>query len=185
MDIISHSAWSFLAAKAINVKKVERPLRPWHVVFWGIAPDLFSFAIFFFWVIKSIAFGETSPELVPSGTDEPVVDGKYSISMVTAALYSMSHSIIIFFAIFVIVLLLRRRPYWEMLGWGLHILIDVPTHSYHFYPTPVLWPLSEWKFDGISWATPWLIIANYCALIMVIATIFLERYVIQLRKRKK
>ncbi len=57
----------------------------------------------------------------------------------------------------------RRFPY-ELLGWLLHILIDIPTHSYSFYPTPFLWPISQYKFDGISWGTPWFMIVNYSSL---------------------
>lgn len=55
-----------------------------------------------------------------------------------------------------------------MLAWGVHILVDIPTHSYRFYPTPFLWPLSGWKFNGFSWGTPWFIVVNYGALLLTI-----------------
>jgi len=66
----------------------------------------------------------------------------------------------------------KRVPF-ELLGWLLHILIDIPTHSYSFYPTPFLWPISQFKFDGISWAIPWFMIANYSALALVFLSLFL------------
>jgi len=39
--------------------------------------------------------------------------------------------------------------------------------SYKFYPTPFLWPISGWKFDGLSWADPWFMLFNYAAIIIV------------------
>ena len=68
-----------------------------------------------------------------------------------------------------------------MLGWGLHILIDIPTHSYQFYPTPLLWPVSSWKFNGFSWTTPWFIIVNYLAILLVYALL----YILRKRRRQK
>ena len=57
----------------------------------------------------------------------------------------------------------RRMP-WEMGGWLLHILIDIPTHSYQFYPTPLCWPISGWKFNGFSWGNAYFLAVNYFAL---------------------
>jgi membrane-bound metal-dependent hydrolase YbcI (DUF457 family) len=82
-------------------------------------------------------------------------------------LYSISHSAVVFFAVFSIAFLIFRRPIWELGGWLFHILLDIPTHSYRFYPTPFLWPLSDWKFGGFSWATPWFLVLNYTAIIAV------------------
>jgi len=40
----------------------------------------------------------------------------------------------------------------------------VPLHSYAFFPTPVLWPLSDWKFDGWQWMTPGILMTNFAFL---------------------
>lgn len=53
-----------------------------------------------------------------------------------------------------------------MSAWAIHILIDIPTHSDKFFPTQFLWPLSNYKFYGIIWATPWFMIINYGALVI-------------------
>jgi hypothetical protein len=50
---------------------------------------------------------------------------------------------------------------------GSHIVIDVFTHSADFYPTPVLYPLSDRTIDGLAWNRPELMIANYVALAIV------------------
>lgn len=37
-------------------------------------------------------------------------------------------------------------------AWLLHILLDMPTHARRRMGVRVLWPLSDWAVDGISWA---------------------------------
>jgi membrane-bound metal-dependent hydrolase YbcI (DUF457 family) len=93
------------------------------------------------------------------------------------SLYNISHSIIVFTIIFIIAYLLFKKPVWILGGWLLHILIDVPTHSYQFYPTPIFWPISSWKFDGFGWANEWFLIADAVLLIIV--------YFYLLRKERK
>jgi hypothetical protein len=55
----------------------------------------------------------------------------------------------------------------ELLGWVFHILIDIPTHTLRFFPTPFLWPISSYCASGISWANRWFLLANYSALAIV------------------
>lgn len=38
-----------------------------------------------------------------------------------------------------------------MLAWLAHILLDIPFHTKAYFPTKLLWPLSDFSFDGISW----------------------------------
>ncbi len=108
-----------------------------------------------------------------------------AIAYLTSSLYNISHSLIVFLFIFGLIILARRMfkkenvvmretdasprrrgplvP-WEMSGWLLHIILDVPTHSYAFYPTPIFWPLSGWKFQGFAWANPWFMAVNISAI---------------------
>jgi hypothetical protein len=82
-----------------------------------------------------------------------------------AYLYQYSHSLVIWAAVFIIVWIVSRRPRWELLGWALHILIDIPSHVIDFYPTPFLFPISEYRFPyGIQWSNMWYMIINYSAL---------------------
>jgi hypothetical protein len=43
---------------------------------------------------------------------------------------------------------------WPLAGvaWGLHILIDIPTHSRRHWAPQFLWPFSPMTVDGLSWA---------------------------------
>lgn len=60
-------------------------------------------------------------------------------------------------------------------AWFLHILMDIPTHTYRFYPTPFLWPVSDVKLNGFSWATPWFMIVNYSIIILIYLYFYLKK----------
>lgn len=82
-------------------------------------------------------------------------------------LYSFTHSLVAFAAVFLVLWAIRRRPVWIAGAWGLHILIDIPTHGLELFPTPFLWPLSTYRFDGVGWHHPAVIGVN--ALLLVVA----------------
>ena len=140
-------------------------------------PDLFAFTIMFSWLIWGLAFGHLKFADLPGPQSvEPSPANTLPIFRFTRLLYGLSHSAVIFILVFALVWLMQKKPVWELGAWLLHIFIDVPTHTYRFYSTPFLWPISEWKFDGFSWGTPWFMVVNYSAIIIVY---FL------LRRRKK
>ncbi|MEK7501160.1 MAG: hypothetical protein AAB642_03490 [Patescibacteria group bacterium] len=175
MDIFSHAFWTAVAAKGANSKIrylwEVKPLRIAWAAVWGIAPDVFAFAPLFVSLLLGLflGIGDLRWDNLPRPTDaEPFgPPGHLAIFRLTNTLYNISHSLVTFAVVFAAAWLLRRRARWEMLGWLLHIFIDVPTHSYRFYPTPVLWPLAGWKFDGIPWGTPWFFVLNLSAMALV------------------
>ncbi len=183
MDIFAHGLWTAAAAKAVNIKLAEKKQKllsiPW-TTFWGVFPDLFAFAIPFVYIFSGLLSGSLHLSDIPRPHQvEPPTAGTYRVIRLAQQLYNISHSAVIFAAVFLLAWLILRRPVWELCGWILHILIDIPTHSYQFYPTPVFWPLSSWKFtDGFSWSVPWFMIANYSAIVVVY-------YILFFRKRSK
>lgn len=185
MDVFSHGLWAGAATKALNLKlkkKNKKLLSFRRAVIWGMLPDVFSFAPVFFWLFyQSFTKGlspASYPEAVPDANEPMALRDGLPIFRLTAYFYNFSHSLIIFFLAFALVYLIFRRPAFEMGGWLLHVLIDIPTHSYRFYPTPFLWPVSGWKFNGFSWGQPWFIVLNYALL----ATVY---YLLRRRKNKK
>lgn len=168
MDTFSHGLWAGLSAKALG-SKIKQPLNFGKAFIWGVFPDLFAFTIPFVYLIGSSVFGNGDFHFgPPRELQEPAVTNGGWIFQLTPILYSLSHSLFVFALIFGIVSVIwmkrkKRIPY-EMLGWVLHILMDIPTHSYKFYPTPFLWPISEYKFDGISWGQTWFMVLNYSSL---------------------
>lgn len=159
MDIVSHGLYG--GASFFN--KSKRSF--WTAVWWGVFPDLFAFGTFFPFYVWEHGFppvvGRTpSPELIPS-----------YIHM----LYNFSHSLVVFITIFAVVWWWRDRPLYELLPWALHILMDIPTHNNHFFPTPFLYPISSYYINGISWGTKWFFISYWIILIAIYVYLFQKR----------
>ena len=178
MDILAHGLWAGTAAQAARRvfprAKEMRALSVWRTALWGVIPDLLSFAPLFLWLAAQIISGHDVSEFIqrPDAAEPPIPDGLF-IFHLTEALYNVSHSLVVIVAVIGVVFLLfrsriflRRFP-WEIGGLLFHVLVDIPTHSYEFYPTPLLWPLSSWKFDGFSWGNPWFMLANYSVLTLI------------------
>lgn len=175
MDVFSHGLWSAAIYKGANIKAKQR-MKTRLAVFFGVFPDVFSFVLLFIWMFWGLIFGGLNFSDFPApNMTEPARPDTLLIFKITNALYSFSHSLTMFFVVFSAAFLILKRITWEMFAWFLHILIDIPTHSYKFYPTPFLWPVSDFKFDGFSWSEPWFMILNYSALVIVF---------VLLRKRK-
>lgn len=165
MDILAHGLWTAAGATAAK-KNLKRKVRVGLAAFFGVFPDLFSFAVITVWYGVQFVSGRVIAGTLPEPSDvEPFSPDTLWIFRLTNLLYSMSHSVFVFLAIAAILFIFKRRVVWEMGGWLFHIIIDVLTHSYSFYPTPVLWPVSSWKFDGLSWDTPWFMAVNYLGLL--------------------
>ncbi len=157
MDILAHMLWANYGARAGN-KKLEKKKKPlinltW-VTFWGVFPDLFAFGIPMILAIPTIITNGFTLDRHHFG--------------ISATLYQYSHSLVIWAVVFSIVWIISKRPRLELLGWALHILIDIPSHAASFYPTPFLFPISEYKFlHGVSWGNKWYMIINYSLLLLV------------------
>lgn len=169
MDIFAHGLWA--AAGAAGAKrKWNIRIRPLHAAAWGMFPDLFAFTVP---VLLTFRDRWLHPELFPAGSHR---GGHFDLGW---QLYQVSHSLIVFGAVFGLAWVLFRRPVLAMLAWLLHVLIDIPTHTYRFFPTPFLWPLSDYRTSGISWGNRWFLIANYSGL----AAAYLALWLVRRRER--
>ncbi len=178
MDIFAHGLWTAALAKISNkLRKNRTPTKPIVAAFWGVFPDLFAFTHLFSYLILMSLFGGGGFVFFGKPDEvEPPHNGAWVFHL-ASALYQISHSLIIFVIVFGVVWCIRKKPYYELLGWLLHIIIDIPTHSYDFYPTPLLWPVSSWKFQyGISWGTSWFMKVNYLSLFAVYAYLLIDRF---------
>jgi hypothetical protein len=96
-------------------------------------------------------------------------------------LYQYSHSLVIWAVVFLVVWAFYKRPRYELLGWALHILIDIPSHALSFYPTPFLFPISDYRFPyGIQWSNQVFMLINYSALLIVWGSILVKGLVAKL-----
>ncbi len=176
MDIFAHALWTSAGARGVNESflKKHRVSVAW-TAFWGIFPDLFAFSFGFIQLFFYLILGKIT--LAAIETDHHIVPGFSSAH----TLYQYSHSLVIWAAVFLIVWIIRKRPQYTLLGWALHILIDIPSHAATFYPTPFLFPLSDYKFlNGISWSNKWYMLINYSSLLIVFGYMLIS----DLRKKR-
>ncbi len=151
MDIFSHGLWGGVIAGRKN-----RANYLW-AVFFGLLPDIFSFGLFFVLGLFNLVetpnwqAGPPAMEIIPSFVH---------------SLYNFTHSLVVFLLIFLFVWLLKKKPFWTMIAWAIHILIDIPTHSIDFFATPFLWPISNYRFSGISWSNPFIFYGNLSLLFL-------------------
>lgn len=182
MDIFAHGLWAGVLTRAANFECAnKKPLRVRWAVFWGVFPDLFTFIIPVGILFYGLILGESELPAWPRTHGRTVASPDEGILLFqyTHTLYSISHSAVIFLLTFFIVWFFAKRPVWEMGGWFLHVLIDIPTHSNQFYPTPFLWPVSSFGVNGFPWANPVFLTVNY----LLIATAYSALYFV--RKKTK
>lgn len=159
MDIFSHGLWGAAAFGHRRGNFTKKKF--WTAFAFGVAPDLFSFGILFVdHVARAIFTGAVFRPPEPGS-------GYADIPQYVFSAYNATHSLVIFIALFCFLWAYFKKPVWESLAWGLHILVDIPTHSYAFFPTPFLWPLFDLKFNGWSWGSPWIFFPNVLALALV------------------
>ena len=163
MDIISHGLYGGIAFGR------KSRISYWKSFFFGVMPDLFSFGIFTGMTVLGLVSGLDWSAGPPNPNSVPEYVHR---------LYDITHSFIVAFGVFGLVWFLRKKPMYELLAWPLHIIVDIPTHSTAFFPTPFLWPLSDFRVDGVSWGHPYIFIPNV-VFIVVLYSIF------YIRKRKQ
>tara|TARA_B100000686_G_C16365288_1_gene749776 strand:- start:229 stop:693 length:465 start_codon:yes stop_codon:yes gene_type:complete len=141
MDTLSHALWG----KGLFGYRKYR----WLSFLFGALPDLFSFGIYFLFVIitKPLNLQFSKPEL-----DE--------IPIWVFSLYDFSHSLIVAIIFILIIFKINKDLCFAMLAWPFHIILDFFTHSIQYFPTPIFWPISNYRFDGIPWSNPYIIAIN-------------------------
>ena len=152
MDTLSHALWG----KGLFGYRKYR----WYSFLFGALPDLFSFGIYF---IHSIFF--SSSPVIGRPTRSEIPEWVYS-------LYDISHSLVIASIIIFIVYKINKEFAFPMLAWPAHIILDFFTHSVEFFPTPILWPISDYQFDGIPWSNPIIFFTN----VLLIFLLFIYRW---------
>ena len=158
MDFVSHALWG-------GVTFGRRTRRDFLVVAGvSILPDVLTEGLFMVLYLMDIGGMPDWKSGHPNITDFP---------MYAQTLYNITHSLVIFAFVFMLFGVVARKPIWVVAAWGLHILIDIPTHSLALFPTPFLWPISELKVDGIGWDSP-IVLAIDIILLIVAYSLWLS-----------
>jgi len=165
VDIVAHALWTAGGAMPLR-RRLNRPFSLRWAIFWGVFPDVFSFAIpavvRVWWYLSG-----TTSSLLPDAKS-----GQHFHFVWT--LYYASHSLVVFAAVFGLAWLLARRPVIEMLAWALHIVIDIATHQ-GIFALHFLWPLSSYGYSGVRWENHWFLAVNYGALVAVYLWLWVAR----------
>ncbi len=149
MDTLSHYLWT--------VPLYWQHPKRWILGLAGAVPDLLSFGpVFIMHLANGFHIGNGPPPLSSIPSWVPLA-------------YSITHSLVLCALALGLLWLWRPTLPLLLLGWPLHILVDLPTHTTQFYPTPLLWPISDWRYSGFSWGTPWFMVADAMALVGVYA----------------
>ncbi len=159
MDIFSHGLWGAAAFGRSNGGFTKKKF--WTALAFGVAPDLFSFGILF---VQDVA------HFITAGSfryPHDMESGGINLPQYVFSAYNVTHSLFVFAATFFLLWAIFKKPVWESLAWGLHILVDIPTHTHAFFPTPFLWPFFNFTLDGWSWGSPWIFFPNVFALALV------------------
>lgn len=147
MDIVSHGLWGGIAFGRASRRRF------WAAFAFGVTPDLLAFGPHFVGSVWASVSGNGGPPIGPR-------HGYANIPTYVFGLYDVTHSLVVFAVAFLVVWAVLKRPWWPMGAWGLHVLMDIPTHSMRFFPTPFLWPLSNYRIDGVSWGQPLVLIPD-------------------------
>ncbi len=146
MDIFSHTLWGY----GLFGQK-----RPWLAMVMGAMPDMVSFGAFT--VIRMV--------------NGDYVSGKPPLEIIPAwcfALYDLSHSLLIALLVWALIFWKRKDIAPAMLAWPFHIILDIPFHTRHYFPTKFFYPLSDYFYDGIAWSRPVVWLPNIAGVIMVV-----------------
>lgn len=155
MDVVSHGLWG----SALLGRKDGKLFAAAFVV--SLLPDVFAEGVMFTLALAGLPGMPDLSHGHPDITAFPAWAQDF---------YNTTHSLIVFGLAFVAIWLARRKPPLLLLAWGLHVLIDIPTHSLRLFPTPFLWPVSSLKVDGIAWRSPVILVPNVLLLLVVYGT---------------
>ena len=90
--------------------------------------------------------------------------------------YGLGHSFVVIGVVLLLVYLFFKKFPIYVLAWPFAVFLDVLTHSDNYWATPFLWPVSDFAFNGIPWAS---------APFMVLTWVFIVGSLICIKKYSK
>ena len=165
MDIFAHALWVGVG--------VSLARRRWNIstralvatVLLATLPDIFHLLpIAGWWVLADGSFEAVRAYAIAVPGQLPVLPEM--VQLWSHHLHCITHSAIVAGAVTLLVWTVRCAFWIPFLGWWSHIIIDVFTHSADYFPSPVLYPITERGFDGLAWNTPWFMVLNYGVLVV-------------------
>lgn len=147
MDTLSHALWGY---GLFGFRKF-----PKFAALMGAMPDLISFGAF---IVLRLVQGDYH-------------FGKPALTSLPAWIYpaySVGHSFIVAFTVIGLIAYWRKDIAFAMLGWPFHIVLDFPFHSKAYFATPMFWPISDYRIDGIPWSNWYIWFPNVAGIIILL-----------------
>lgn len=166
MDIVAHALWAGIGVALLRRRRPISPAVAVATVGLAAVPDvLHLLPIGFWWALGDGPWSTLWSYAVAVPGREPALP--ILVNALSHHLHCIMHSAIVAGVVTLLAWSLRRLVWIPLMGWWSHILIDVFTHSTDYYPSPVLYPITQRGFDGIAWNAPWFMVLNYLALGLV------------------
>ncbi|MBQ0919313.1 metal-dependent hydrolase [Hydrogenophaga aromaticivorans] len=171
MDIVAHGVWVGLGAVWMHRNRRLDRRTAALAVGMAVVPDLIQLLpLGYLALVTSDGWFVLQAYAIALPGYEPPMSPV--LSELTHHLHCVMHSALVAGVVTAACWVWLRRLWLPLLGWWTHILIDVFTHSADFYPSPVLYPVTYWGFDGIAWNTPWFMVVNYLVMLAVATVMF-------------
>lgn len=163
MDIFAHAMWAGMGVSLARRYWIVPTRTLILTVVLATLPDIFHLLpIAGWWIFADGSFNAVRAYANAVPGQLPMLPEMVGIW--SHHLHCITHSAIVAGAVTLLVWVVRRALWIPLLGWWSHIAIDVLTHSADYFPSPVLYPITERGFDGLAWNTPLFMAVNYAAL---------------------
>ena len=174
MDVVSHALWAAAAAEGLRRRGTFTGRDVIVAAAFGAMPDLVGLLPVTAWAVGSpdaldaigryvAAVPGSEPDMAPWARHAEHV------------MHCSAHSLIVLALFALVAWRYGSAMRAALLGWALHIALDVPTHSSAYYAVTLFYPISEWRFDGVAWTTPAVLAVNWVLLAATGAALWLSR----------
>lgn len=145
MDTIAHAVFTFIVFHRVEWV--------WAAVIFGILPDVLGNGPI---MLESLI---TKGKLLTRRTS------KSKLALFWKPMYPITHSLPIPILIGLGLSVFYGAFYWPILAWFAHVLIDIPLHNdKDGNAIPFLWPLSDYKIQGVAWWKPRVTVALWAVI---------------------
>jgi len=172
MDTVAHALYGVTFFSRIGFagcffkKKNDSPVKrrnmDWTIFAaagFSVLPDLASIGIYFL----NLILNSQSPTF-------------HNLPRYVFDLYNATHSLLVAALVCLILRKIWKPLFIPSLAWIVHIALDIFTHGHGRFQTPLLWPFSEYAFNGLNWwQHPWVVAAYWGALPLLWTFIYFHR----------
>lgn len=174
MDILAHGLWAGIGIEALSRRRAITARSKIAIVALAVLPDIVHMVpTVVAAILGSMPWSTVWTYATAAPGTEPVMPA--FVALLSHQLHCIMHSAVVLGAVTLVASLLAPAASLALLGWWLHIVIDVFTHSTDYYVVPILYPFTYWGFNGIAWNRPWFMVLNYASMVVTLMFLTMSR----------